>query len=369
MIGSIETTSPQRLKIPLMYEYTGNLHIHTPYSDGHAYHADIAGFAIGAGLDFVVVTDHNLWVDGVEGYYENDHGRVLLLVGEEVHDVRRVPQANHFLALGADKELHPFATSPQRLIDEVSRAGGYGFIAHPYDPAVEEFNEPDLGWCDWGVEGYSGIELWNYMSSFKGCLGGMMKSVRAAYRPEQAIVSPEPATLALWDEMLAKGRRVAVIGGSDAHGATYHVGPISRVLFPYDYLFRAVNTHVLLRQELTGRLEEDKKLILEAVGRGNSWVAYDLPHQTKGFRFSGQGRTRGIMGDEIRLDAGATLQAHAPVRCSMRLLHNGTVVASVDGDSQLTHIPVDPGAYRVECAIRFKKKQRGWIYSNPIYLV
>ncbi|HSM58601.1 MAG TPA: hypothetical protein VK879_20775, partial [Candidatus Sulfomarinibacteraceae bacterium] len=47
--------------------------------------------AIRAGLDFIIVTDHNVWVHGVEGYYETDEGRVLLLTGEEVHDVRRQP--------------------------------------------------------------------------------------------------------------------------------------------------------------------------------------------------------------------------------------------------------------------------------------
>ena len=64
--------------------------MHTPYSDGANWHAEIADEAMPAGLDFIIVTDHNPWVDGLEGYYENEHGRVLL-VGEEVHDMRRDP--------------------------------------------------------------------------------------------------------------------------------------------------------------------------------------------------------------------------------------------------------------------------------------
>ena len=41
-----------------MYELAGNLHMHTPCSDGEKYHAAIAEDAIKAGLDFVIVTDH-----------------------------------------------------------------------------------------------------------------------------------------------------------------------------------------------------------------------------------------------------------------------------------------------------------------------
>ncbi|MCZ7670369.1 MAG: PHP domain-containing protein [Chloroflexi bacterium] len=81
-----------------LFELTGNMHMHTPYSDGEKYHKEIADAAIDAGLDYLIVTDHNIWVDGLEGYYENENGRVLLLVGEEVHNVRRQPQASHFLA-------------------------------------------------------------------------------------------------------------------------------------------------------------------------------------------------------------------------------------------------------------------------------
>ena len=88
------------------YSYSGNLHIHTRYSDGEKLHAEIAHDAIAAGLDFIVITDHNVYVTGVEGYYQNGDGRrVLLMTGEEVHNVRRQPQASHFLAYGAGKEL------------------------------------------------------------------------------------------------------------------------------------------------------------------------------------------------------------------------------------------------------------------------
>jgi hypothetical protein len=189
-----------------------------------------------------------------------------------------------------------------------------------------------------------------------------------ALHPERYIVGPEPQVLTRWDELLTQGRRVAAIGNSDAHGTPMHLGPITREIFPYEFLFRAVNTHILLREPLTGDVTRDRASILGAIGRGNSWVGYDMPYPTRGFRFSGHGLNKGITGDTVRLDAGATLQAMAPARANIRLIHNGCVVASMPNGQNLTHTPVEPGAYRIECLLPYEGRERGWIYSNPIYL-
>ncbi len=364
-----------------MYEYAGNLHIHTPYSDGSKWHAEVAEAAIEAGLDFIIVTDHNIWVDGVEGYYENGNGRVLLLVGEEIHNVRRQPQASHFLAYGAERELSCYAADPQRLIDETHNAGGYGFLAHPHERDLPIVNEPNLGWHDWDIDGFTGLEIWNYMSCFKNRLAdalnnmrfqnylwGAITTLRMAYRPEKYIDGPEKETLALWDKLLAEGKRIAAVGNSDAHGIRMKLGPFERVIYPYEFLFRAVNTHILLPEPFNGDLVHDKSLILSAIGKGRAWVGYDMPHPTKGFRFTGQGVNKGVMGDNIQLDAGATLQIRTPAKADIRLIHQGQVVAQVENDTHLTYIPIEEGAYRVECYIPYMGKKRGWIFSNPIYL-
>jgi hypothetical protein len=351
-----------------MHEIAGNCHMHTPYSDGIKWHQEIAEDAIRAGLDFIIVTDHNVWVDGVERYYENEQGKVLLLVGEEVHDMRRHPQVNHFLVYGAEREMCRYAPDPQRLIEETCIAGGYGFLAHPFDPPLPAFHEPDYPWLDWQVEGFTGLEIWNYMSEFKGHIKGKLSAVQVALRPEKYIMGPDVQVLAKWDELLAQGKRIAAVGNSDAHGQTFSLGPVRRVLFPYEFLFRAVNTHLLIPRPLNGDVAHDKRLILDGLGRGRGWVGYDMPHPTKGFRFTGQGSNKGVMGDDVKLDAGATLQVKAPAACHIRLIRHGQVVAEAKNDRTLTHIPVDPGAYRVECYLPYLDKKRGWIFSNPIYL-
>lgn len=362
-------------------ELVGNMHMHTPYSDGKKWHAQIAEDAIAAGLDFIIVTDHNVWVDGVEGYYENSHGRVLLLVGEEVHNPRREPQASHLLVYGAERELSPLAADPQALIDAAKEAGGYTFLAHPHEKDCRLLPYPNLGWHDWQIEGYTGLEIWNYMSSFvcrladelnklpfQNGLLDKLTAVRLALNPEKYINFPEPESLALWDELLAQGKQVTAVGNSDAHGDTLQFGPLKRVIYPYRYLFGAVNTHLLLTEPLTGDVARDKTLILRAIGRGHSWVAYDLPHPTKGFRFTAHGINKGRMGDRVQMDAGATLQIWLPTPANIRIVRHGETVASAQNKSNITYIAMEEGAYRVECTLPFRGQMRGWIYSNPIYV-
>ncbi len=362
-----------------MHEVTGNMHMHTPYSDGVKWHAEIAEDAIKAGLDFVIVTDHNIWVDGVERYYENENGRILLLSGQEIHNVRRQPQASHCLVYGAERELAPFMHSPQQLIDAAKESGGYTFLAHPHEFDIPLFNETNLGWHDWEIDGFTGLEIWNYLSVFKNRIAeqvdklwiqrrlmAILVTMWMALHPERHITGAEPRTLALWDELLSQGKRIVAVGNSDAHGKLHGFGPFRRIIYPYEFLFRAVNTHALLPEPLNGDVGHDKHMILQAVGNGRSWIGYDMAHQTKGFHFTVN--NNGQMGERTKLNGGATLQVKSPMPATIRLIHLGEIVAEVENETYLTHYPTDPGAYRVECHIDYAGALRGWIYSNPIYL-
>ncbi len=346
------------------YEVVGNLHVHTVYSDGTADHRGVARAAARAGLDFVVVTDHNIWVHGVEGYTDG----VLLLVGEEVHSVRRYPQVNHLLIYGAEAELAPLAADPQQLIHEVTERGGICFLAHPYEKGspISPDLEP-IPWVNWEVEGYAGLEIWNAMSEFKGLLWGRLAALFYALFPELGIRGPFRATLRQWDALLRAGRKVTAIGGADAHGHTYRLGPIRRVVFPYDTLFRWVNTHVLVEQPLTGDLETDRRLIYDALRAGRTWVGYDQMGATRGFRFHVRsGPAVATMGEEIPRAGALVFEVEVPRPGTIRLLREGRVVARTYGRT-LRFTTAEPGAYRVEVWRTFQGRARGWIFSSPIY--
>ena len=356
-----------------IYEYVGNPHAHTSYSDGAGLHAQVAEAAARAGLDFVIVTDHNLWVDGVEGYY----GRVLLLVGEEIHDVRRRPQGSHLLAYRTGGELAPRASNPQALVDEVNRRGGFCYLAHPFELGssvhrqlshVLPAEDGTFPWRDWDVEGYTGIELWNYMSEFKGLLRNRMAALVHAYWPSAGIRGPYRATLQKWDELLAEGREIAVIGGADAHGKAYSLGPVTREVFPYEHLFRCVNTHVLTSRPFIGDPAYDRALIYEGLRAGRTWVGYDLPDSTAGFRFRAHsGANEALMGGALVRTGAVVLEVQMPKPADTRLLRQGKVVARSQG-RYLKYTTAVPGPYRVEVYRRYRLQRRGWIFSSPIYV-
>ncbi len=348
-------------------EYVGNLHVHSVYSDGTATHAEIAAAAARAKLNFVIVTDHNVWVKGPENYY----GPVLLLIGEELHNVRRQPQASHLLAYGADQELAPYTfTSAQTLLQTLQTRGGFGYLAHPIEkgsrirPGLEA-----IPWADWPLEGMVGLEIWNYMSEFKGLLWGMPAALWYALVPQSGIRGPYRATLKLWDELLAKGMRLAAIGGADAHGTRYTFGPLQRVVFPYDFLFRAVNTHILTREPLTGEFAPDKALIYEALRAGRTWVGYDGLHPTRGFRFIiRSGANQAAVGETLRRQGALHVQVTLPAAADIHLIHNGKVIHRVRKTTELEYTTIQPGIYRAEVYRRHWGKKVGWIFSSPIYV-
>jgi hypothetical protein len=351
------------------HEYVCNLHSHSVYSDGNRTHSEIAEAAWRAGLDLVAVTDHNLYVGEMDGYRYFGDGRVLLITGEEIHDQRRDPQKNHLLVYEAQSELAPLAPDPQALIDAVDTAGGLAFLAHIIDPESATFGEADLSWVDWDLSGYTGIELWNFMSEFKGLLSSVPRALYYAYRPSHVARGPFPDAVTRWDELLAAGKRVVAIGGADVHGFRARYGPFRRVLFPYEFVFRTVNTHVLTAEPLTGDADLDRRRIFHSIRRGNCFIGYDLPASTRGFRFSALGeRGRALMGDETALDIGVTLQIHLPARTDFQLIRDGESIRKWEQKQTAVYVVTEPGAYRVQADIFFQGARRTWILSNPIYV-
>jgi hypothetical protein len=351
-----------------MHELIVNLHIHTKYSDGSGSHAEVCKAALKANLDVVITTDHNVLVKGMDGYLREDNKKVLLMVGEEIHDQHRVPQKNHLLVFGVSNELAHLAHDPQALLDAVQNERGLSFIAHPVDPAMPDFGEPDISWTDWEVTGFTGIELWNGFSEMKTVARSKLEAVVYAFFPELIPHGPLPQTLKLFDRLTSQPRRVVAIGGSDAHAQHKSLGFLHKVIFPYEYHFSTINTHLLTPARLCGDLMVDKKMVLDSLAAGHCYIGNDLTASTRGFTFSVQGRDGSvIMGDQITVEGSFTLQTRSPSPGEIRLLKNGTVIKSLQGQS-LVHITDEPGIYRVEIYKKYLGKSRGWIFSNPIYV-
>lgn len=351
-----------------MYEIVLNAHMHTIYSDGTKSHRELAEAALEAGLDAIIVTDHNVLVSGVEDYYGNEEQRVLMIIGEEIHDQARQPQKDHLLVIGPKHELATMAWDVERLLEEVKRARGLSFIAHPNDPAAPQFGETDITWESWDATGYTGIELWNAMSEFKSRLKSKLHALYYAINPRRIACGPFPETLRCWDQLLNSGKRVVAICGSDAHAFASSMGPLKRTLFPYEFHFRTINNHLLLTEALNGEVDHDRDLILGALSTGRSFIGYDLPASTRGFRFTAHGlKGKTTMGGEISAVNGITLQIRLPIPVECRLLKDGETIRTWMKRETCTYITTEPGIYRVEAYIDYLGKSRGWIFSNPIF--
>jgi hypothetical protein len=352
-----------------MYETKFSIHIHTNYSDGGASHHELVEIAAKAGLDGLITTDHNIWVDGLDGYYGEGKKKVMLLVGEEIHDRTLDPPGNHLLAINAGKEVSPYAHDPQQLIDQIHRSNGLAFIAHPIEDPLIEFNEKAFSWRNWDVENFNGIELWNQMSEFKSVSANRLSAVMNALFPKRMSLGPLERTLSLWDKLIAtRNKRIIAIGGVDAHQIRKTIGPFSIYLYPYLHHFRSVTTHILNPKILSGSFPDDRNMILKSLRQGHCFVGYDLPALTDGFNFSvNNDDGQFIMGDEVTVKRGLTFQIRLPMRTLCRLIQNGIIIKEWPDQEVCTHITTDPGVYRVEAFMPYKGKLRGWIFSNPIY--
>jgi hypothetical protein len=355
-----------------MIEIVGNLHLHTIASDGTGTHDEVASAAARAGLDFIIYTDHNIWVDGVEDWYHDpDTGRtVLRLMGQEVNDQNLDPELNHLLCYFAPGDLNGFAAEPQRLIHAIIERNGLCFLAHPLErPGYGEAAQI-YPWISWDISDYTGIELWNAMTDVKWSLRTLWpRAIFGAFFPQWVLNGPFPELLAKWDELLATGQKVVAIGSSDAHAMSFSWGPLTRMIYSYEYLFKTVNTHIFLNEPLAAEVETARLQIYSALQQGHCFAGYDLIASPRGFTFTGSsaGETA-IMGDSLRLQGEAILRINSPQPARLRLLKDGQPIVQRQA-SDLTWRTTEPGVYRVEAYRRFWGLERGWVFTNPIYLV
>lgn len=346
------------------YEYTGNIHVHSDRSDGSRSARDIAVAAGRNGLDFLALNDHDFTMNGLHLEEEGFYGKLLLLRGLEVGK-----RYHHYLAYDLKSMVKSDGAGPQEVIDQVNAQGGFGFLAHPFEKGMPLF-EKSLAytWNDLSVRGFTGVEIWNYSSRWKERLKDPLRGIYCLAFKRHTLRPPSARTLAFWDDLCME-RRVVGIGGSDAHGVGYRLGPFSFRVLSYPFLLTTVNVHILVDQPMPGVFDEAKRLVYEAIREGRLFIAHDGLAPARGFRFGflahdGPGLT---MGEEGLFREGEFL-VELPREAEIRLIRNGGVKAVKSGRDAVFQV-TEKGVYRVEAYL--KRRLRGrypWIYTNPIYL-
>ena len=209
-----------------MREYIANLHVHTTFSDGHEPIQAVIDAARKAGLDILLITDHDT-VEGKKRGYEGYHGDLLVLIGSEISGPH-----HHYLVFGLD-EAPPYRwNEPQEFIDRVKAAGGVGFMAHPFEKGTPmSDNGHAFTWLNWDVDGFDGMEIWNHASCWKKKAVNHLTAIYYYFTRTKTLEGPEAETLGKWDE-LGLSRPVAGVAGSDVHAFPAKLGPLRFSIFP-----------------------------------------------------------------------------------------------------------------------------------------
>ena len=340
-----------------MHELVGAIHIHTVYSDGSGTLREVIAAGARAGLDFLLVTDHDsrrAADDGWQGW----HDGVLVVVGVEVTCQHRT----HVVVMG-EADASGLRFKPlRRVLFDLTRQGAWPFVAHAHPAHIMGISLKAGPLHEWEIPGFVGVELWSLMHDVcDGLTPWRIPSFPYTWR--ERIRGPHADTVAHWDR-ITQDRRFVAIGTLDNHAIAVPV--VGRRILPYEEAFRALRTHILLEDPPEGTAA-DTDHVVRAILAGRCFIALDETADARGFRFEGRPDAGGEtlrMGEERAWTGPVRLAVRSPCPARLVLRCNGEVVAEADAADTLEHRAGVPGVYRVEAHL----DGLPWVYTNPIYL-
>jgi hypothetical protein len=330
----------------------GVVHVHTTLSDGGGTPEEVARAARAAGLQFVVLTDHNnLDAKPFEGYRDGVSG----IVGTEISTT-----AGHLVGAGIPDPVYRFSGDAADALDDVRSLGGSAFAAHPLSA------RPDFRWTGWELPGPWGIELVNGDSQWRAAGWGRLLRTAALYplNARYALlgsVTPPRETLARWDAVLAQ-RHATGIAGADAHNRVALSKRFAPRFPSYESVFALARNHVLLDAPLTGEAAADTRAVLDGLRLGRAYVGLDALADASGFSFqSSHGTTMGqtaAPSPSLILRAGGRM----PSGTRVVILRDGKPVA--EGTGPVETAADAAGVYRAEAYV--PGWDVPWVLTNPI---
>ncbi len=325
--------------------FRGVFHVHSNLShDSKASLEYIYKIAQKARLDFVAVTDHNN-IDGADAYEKSGLPKdPLLIFGNEISSSN-----GHLIALGVHEIPPPDKESGQELIDWIHEKGGYAVIPHPLG------RKNKSKWLDWNIKRFDGLEVYNFFYNIFD-INLIEFGLEFAFLPPSIFLRVLDNNMTryfeLYDRVLQHDK-VAAIGGTDAHVRFQWLGWTPENLL---LSFQSVNTLVLADSL-------DSKKIIEALGKGKCFTAFEAFGDASDFKFQAeQGNRSYTMGDNLAADFRMNFTVKVPKPARIRLLRDGEVILEQEG-MQVTHEDTRPGVYRAEVY----QGKKLWIISSPIY--
>ncbi|MBD3279054.1 MAG: hypothetical protein GF388_12205 [Candidatus Aegiribacteria sp.] len=285
-----------------MIEKRAVLHVHTRASDGTGTPEEVIAAASEAGVDILGINDHNN-LDARNRGFGGWHGDVFVLAGAELEDAAR---KTHMLVYGID-EL-PGTPNTAEQIEFVNERSGVAIAAHPTERPGRLPKTRSYSWKAGSTEGLAGVEVWNYMSSWKEDISifNMLNKIRM---PDLYVEHPDHSAVEFWEKV--EGCAIAT---PDAHALQFGFGRRKLEVFPYRMLFERLSTHILFEEELSGHDFEAEAQIINALREGCCFCSNMLLGDASGFRvrkdenklhvrIPGKGRTLLYSGGEVFTDA------------------------------------------------------------------
>jgi len=362
---------------PGFFDYSGITNVHSIRGQGSGQINDIITAGQEAGLDYLFITDLNQFPsDSVsEGY----HRQLLVMSAPEysyldsklfLYDLQRrhrVDSIGQAQVLLADLLSQSGPDAEQDLI----------ILASPL--------KPGFAWSGSYPSGLDGIEIINLKSIWqKGWQNSKLSFLWSAlvypFNSHLALLRlyDEPQEeMALWDQLGAQQKMIG-IAGADATAKTGQMGNWS-IKFPsYETSFRLVSNHLLLRSELTGEAENDRRKIIRALSDGQFYISLDMLGNPKGFAAWLQDGDKTVqLGGHVKFHPGMKLVAHLPAEprtpYEIAFFKDGEHVESRNALEGVYDIKT-PGVYRVVVRIFTGltlpdgNRWISWIYTNPIYV-
>ena len=361
---------------PGYYDYRGVTNTHTNRGYGSGSAQDLIDAAQNIGLDFLFITDLNIFGESTvtEGY----HRQLLLLSGAEYSYL----ESRLFLYdLTKRHKIESIGQAQVLLADLLSQSGPDAdqdliILAHPY--------KPGFSWSGPYPTGLDGIELINLKSIWQKAwinskISFLWSVLIYPFNQRLALLRlyDEPQQeINLWDQLLTQQKTVAMVGAD----ATSKAGPVGNfyLRFPsYETSFSLVSNHVLLRSELTGEVDSDRRKILKAFSDGQFYMSLDVLGNPKGFVAYTQDHDRFLpLGSKVKWSKGVKIIAHLPAKpktpYEIAVFKDGEHIKSFNSVDATFEVP-GPGVYRIVVRIFTTLtlpdgyRWISWIYANPFY--
>lgn len=340
------------------YYSLGGIHVHSIYSDGTGDIHSISKAAKYAGLDWIIITDHNSF-EIEEGIFNG----VYVIKGEEIS-----PQdENHYLALGINKYIQPNKDSKHN-VETVKMNGGFGFAAHPNEGVnnlgqLRHNSHQPIKWTNKNIAP-DGVEIWNWFSEWADNLNDRnIFALAYAYLFKHKLVkAPKVETLKWWDLLNNKNEKIVpAIGGTDAHALKVSGYIIPVTVFSYESMFKTITNVISSDKPFAKDFATRKEQILGAIKAGRNLIINKAVSKEIPVINVSNSDSVATSGESISLDDETSLNVQTKKKGSIKVFHNGKEIKSVISNS-IKMLIKEVGKYRVEV----KFKERGFAYSNPI---